>query len=338
MRQIFDNDLIIAITAIIGRVMRLDYRARVRRRRVENDDGTRWSSITAIDTKTASVKLGILDDCDESACERYSGGTPPEGDGFKVDLLIRIANTNGASHDGLQYLAESHCIFGMKQTYDIRDNCGGALVQRNASMSVGIRGHVNLDVRKLARLRYSPLQGKDGSIRRDTCSVNDDILHCNEESRGSSRVVSRIVITIHHRTSVEIGSSFENRHVVGIANENGVQSQVQLFGEYISPPRDEHLGRSRGHFVVVTVPAVSVIVDRILQVLRVIGAAISLCVVRLYVPIDGISEVAREERRISSSIPSVVLLIQPISRRVGTNRSAAGCCFSHRSRVQDGLI
>lgn len=38
MRQIFNNDLTIAIATIVGRIMVSDYRARIRRSRVENDD------------------------------------------------------------------------------------------------------------------------------------------------------------------------------------------------------------------------------------------------------------------------------------------------------------
>ena len=38
MRQILNDDLIIPIAAIVGRIVESDYRARVCRRGVENDD------------------------------------------------------------------------------------------------------------------------------------------------------------------------------------------------------------------------------------------------------------------------------------------------------------
>ena len=38
MEQILNDDLIISIATIVRRIMEPDYRARVRRRRVENDD------------------------------------------------------------------------------------------------------------------------------------------------------------------------------------------------------------------------------------------------------------------------------------------------------------
>ena len=56
------------------RVMIFDHRARIRRRGIKNDDRTRRSPVTAIDTETASVKSGILYDRDEAARERYPRG------------------------------------------------------------------------------------------------------------------------------------------------------------------------------------------------------------------------------------------------------------------------
>ena len=131
-------------------------------------------------------------------------------------------------------------------------------------MTFGIGRHVDFDVGKLACLSYSPLQSKNGSIRCNTCRINNDVFHCNKESCGPSRVVSRIVISIHHSPAIEIGSCFEYRHVVGISNEDGIESQVQLFGESIGPSWDENLCWSSGYFIVVAVPALSVIINRVL--------------------------------------------------------------------------
>ena len=74
MRQVFDDDLIIAIPAIVRRIMVFDHRSRIRRCRIENDDGARWAPVAAIDAKTAGVKSGILYDRDETAGERYGCG------------------------------------------------------------------------------------------------------------------------------------------------------------------------------------------------------------------------------------------------------------------------
>ena len=56
------------------RVMIFDHRARIRRRRIKNDDRTRRSPVAAIDTKTAGVKSSILYDRDESTRKRYPRG------------------------------------------------------------------------------------------------------------------------------------------------------------------------------------------------------------------------------------------------------------------------
>ena len=194
-------------------------------------------------------------------------------------------------------------------TYNICDSSSGTLVQCNASMTFGAGRHVDFDIGKLARLSYSPLQSQDSGIRCNACSVNDYVFHCNKEGCGPWRGMSCIVITVHHSASTKVGRCFEYRHVVGVSDENRIESQIQLFGEFIGSSRDKHLGWASGYFVVVAIPAASVIVDGVLQVLRVICVAISGCIVGLYIPVDRIGVVIREKGCVASGSSGVVLLI-----------------------------
>ena len=70
MRQILNHNLIIAIPAIMRRIMKSNHRTRIRRRRIENDDGARRAPVAAIDPKTAGIKSGILYNGDEAARKR----------------------------------------------------------------------------------------------------------------------------------------------------------------------------------------------------------------------------------------------------------------------------
>ena len=121
--------------------------------------------------------------------------------------------------------------------------------------------------------------------------------------------MSCIVITIHHSASIEVGRGFKYWHTVGISDEDGIKSQIQLFGEFIGPPRDENLRVSSGYFFVVAIATVSVVVDGGLQVLRIICVAIPDRIVRLCVPVDRIGGVIRKKRSVASGNSGVILLI-----------------------------
>lgn len=120
--------------------------------------------------------------------------------------------------------------------------------------------------------------------------------------------MSRIVVTVHYSASIEIGQCFERRHIVEVSDEDGIQSPVQLFGEFIGPARDKHLRWTSGYFVVVATPAVPVIVDGVLQVSSVVCVAVPDCVVRLHVTVNGIGEVTRKEWSVDSGSSGMILL------------------------------
>lgn len=121
--------------------------------------------------------------------------------------------------------------------------------------------------------------------------------------------MSRIVVTVHYSASIQNGRCFERRHVIGVSDEDGIQSQVQLFGEFLGPARDQQLRWTSGYFVVVATPAVPVIVDGVLQVLSVVCVAVPDCVVRLHITVNGIGEVTRKEWSVAFGSSGVIFLI-----------------------------